>query len=157
MGVRHLTFFLLVITLGLLMTSCDGDDNASVKNIEGHWLYTETKINISVSDPALKKAAEEYVSKILAKTQISYEFKNDRTYYCHRDNTDPLKGKFKMLDKNYYQLDDIRGEKKVVREDGKIYIISDLRSEIANELSVTQDVIIEATITEVFERGLSPN
>jgi hypothetical protein len=156
---KNLTYilFLLVISFGLLTTSCDGDDGVSIRNIEGHWLYIETRVNISVSDPELKKAAEEYVAKTQKYVQISYEFKNDRTYYCHRDNTDPLKGKFKMLDKNYYLMDDIRGEKKIVLEDNKIYIMSDLRNEIANELRITQDKIAEASITEVFERGLSPN
>ncbi|MDR1706620.1 hypothetical protein [Dysgonomonas sp.] len=158
MRVRHLTYiFISIITFGVLMSSCENDISSSVKSIEGHWLYAGTKINVSASTPTLKKSAEEYIAKILENTQISYEFKNDKTYYCHRDNADPLKGKFKMLDKNYYQLDDIRGEKTIIRENDKIFVFSDLRKEIAQHLKVAEDAIIEATVTEIFEQGLSPN
>jgi hypothetical protein len=62
-----------------------------------------------------------------------------------------------MLDKNYYLLDDIRGEKRIVREDNKIIVLSDFKKEIARQLNVAEDAIIEATVTETFERGLSPN
>lgn len=158
MRVRYLTYiFISVITLGFLMASCESDDSSSVKNIEGHWLYVETRINVSASSPALKESAEEYIAETLKNPQISYEFKNDKTYYCHRDNTEPLKGKFKMLDKNYYQLDDIRGEKTVIRDDDKILVLSDLKKEVAHQLNVAEDAIIEATVTESFELGLSPN
>lgn len=158
MKARYLTYiFISIITFGMLMVSCENDDSSSVKNIEGHWLYVGTKINVSASNAALKKSAEEYIATTLKNTQISYEFKNDKTYYCHRDNTDPLKGKFKMLDKNYYLLDDIRGEKRIVRENDKIIVLSDFKKEIARQLNVAEDAIIEATVTETFERGLSPN
>ncbi|GAB6009844.1 hypothetical protein [Dysgonomonas reticulitermitis] len=158
MKARYLTYiFISIITFGMLMTSCENDDSSSVKNIEGHWLYEGTKINVSASNAVLKKSAEEYIATTLKNTQISYEFKNDKTYYCHRDSTDPLKGKFKMLDKNYYLLDDIRGEKRVVRENDKIIVLSDFKKEIARQLNVAEDAIIEATVTETFERGLSPN
>jgi len=158
MGIKYLTYiFISIVTIGLLMTSCDSDDSTSIKNIEGHWLYIENKIDISVSDPDLKKGVEKYIADTLENTQISYEFKNDRTYYCHRDDADPVKGKFKMLDKNYYQIDDIRGEKKIVREDSKIYILTDFKKEIARQMNIPEDKIIEATVTEVFERGLSSN
>lgn len=158
MKAGHLTYILIsIISLGLLMSSCENDNSSSARSIEGHWLYAEAKINVSASTPDLKKSAEEYIVKLLENTQISYEFKNDKTYYCHRDNTDPLKGKFKMLDKNYYQLDDIRGEKTVVRENNNIFVFSDLRKEIAQHLNVAEDAIIEATVTEIFEQGLSPD
>ncbi|MDR1091088.1 MAG: hypothetical protein LBL79_08445 [Prevotella sp.] len=158
MKAGYLTYiFISIITFGILMASCENDNNSSVRNVEGHWLYVETKINVSASSAALKKSTEEYIAATLKNAQISYEFKNDKTYYCHRDNTDPLKGKFKMLDKNYYLLDDIRGEKRVVREDNRIIVLSDLRKEIARQLNVAEDAIIEATVTETFERGLSPN
>jgi hypothetical protein len=54
-------------------------------------------------------------------------------------------------------LDDIRGEKRVVREDNGMIVLSDLRKEIAGQLNVAEDAIIEATVTETFERGLSPD
>ncbi|MFV0537018.1 MAG: hypothetical protein ACK5M3_06535 [Dysgonomonas sp.] len=158
MRVRYLTYiFISIITFGVLLSSCENDNSSSVKNIEGHWLYAGAKINVSASTPTLKKSAEEYIANSLKNTQISYEFKNDNTYYCHRDNADPLKGKVKMLDKNYFQLDDIRGERTIIRENNKIFVFSDLRKEIAQHLKVAEDAIIEATVTETFEQGLSPN
>lgn len=158
MKARYLTYiFISIVTFGILMSSCENDNSSSAKSLEGHWLYAEAKINVSASTPDLKKSAEEYIATLLENSQISYEFKNDKTYYCYRENTDPLKGKFKMLDKNYYQLDDIRGERTVIRENNKIFVLSNLRKEIAQHLNVAEDAIIEATVTETFEEGLSPN
>lgn len=158
MKAGYLTYiFISIISLGFMMSSCENDNGSSVKGIEGHWLYAEARINVSASTPDLKKSAEEYIAQLMENSQISYEFKNDKTYYCHRDNTDALKGKYEMLDKNYYQLDDIRGKKNIIRENDKIFVFSDLRKEIAQHLNVAEDAIIEATVIETFEEGLSPD
>jgi len=117
----------------------------------------ETKIDVSVADPVLKKKVDEYIKENVESSQASYEFKNDRTYYFYLNYADPLKGKFKMLDKNYATLDDSRGLKKLICEDSLMYVQYDLRSEIASELNISMDKIMEATITEVFERGLQPS
>ncbi|WP_255495291.1 hypothetical protein [Dysgonomonas sp. 521] len=107
-----------------------------------------------MADPILKKKVDEYIQQNVKPSHTSYEFKNDRTYYYYWDYEDPLKGKFKMLDKNYATLDDSRGLKKVICEDTLIYVQYDLRSVISRELNISEDKIMEATITEVFERGL---
>lgn len=157
MKIRYLAYILIsVITFGVSMTSCDAEDTSSIRNIEGHWLYMETKIDVSVQDPILKKAVDEYINTNVNKDQISYEFKNDRTYYFHQNQADPVKGKFKMIDKGYYTLDDVRGETTMVREKDKIYIQHDIRSEIADYLNIDQSNIIEANVTEIYKRGLSP-
>jgi hypothetical protein len=154
---RFLTYILVsIFSLGLF-SSCDGDENLSSGSIEGHWLYMESKIDVSVADPVLKKKVDEYIQQNVNPSHTSYEFKNDRTYYYYLDYADPLKGKFKMLDKNYATLDDSRGLRKVICEDTLIYVQYDLRSEISRELNISEDKIMEATITEVFERGLQPS
>jgi hypothetical protein len=139
------------------MPSCDGDENLSSGSIEGHWIYMETKVDVFVVDPVLRKTVDEYIKQNVKSSQASYEFKNDRTYYFYLDYADPLKGKFKMLDKNYATLDDSRGLKKLICEDSLIYVQYDLRSKIAAELNISLDKIMEATVTEVFERGLQPS
>lgn len=155
---KFLTYiFVSILSLGFLMLSCDGDDSLSTRNVEGHWIYMETKIDVSVPDPVLKKKVDEYIQKHVVPSHTSYEFKNDKTYYYYTDHSDPLKGKFKMLDKNYATLDDSRGLKRLITEDSLIYVQYDLRSEIAQELNIDKDKIVEATITESFERGLQPS
>ena len=62
-----------------------------------------------------------------------------------------------MQDKDYATLDDSRGLKKVICEDPLIYVQSDLKSQIAKDLKISENKIIEATITEVFEKGLKPS
>jgi copper chaperone CopZ len=60
MKAGYLTYiFISITTFGMLMASCENDDSNSVKNIEGHWLYVGTKINVSASSGDLKKSAEE--------------------------------------------------------------------------------------------------
>ncbi|MDR0824028.1 MAG: hypothetical protein LBN74_02970 [Prevotella sp.] len=154
---KFLTYiFISAISLAFLMLSCDGDESLSSRSVEGHWLYMDTKIEVSVSDPILKKRVDEYIRKNIKSPRASYEFKNDRTYYYYLDNEDPLKGKFKMLDKNYATLDDSRGLRKLITEDSLIYVLHDLKSEIARDLNINEDKIIEATLTEIYERGLQP-
>jgi hypothetical protein len=153
---KFLTYILVLClsSLGFVLSSCDGEDNLSTGSIEGHWIHVETKIDVSVADPVLKKKVDDYMKQRAKSSQASYEFKNDRTYYFYMDHADPMKGKFKMLDKNYATLDDPRGLRKLICEDSLIYVQYDLRSEIAGKLNISQDKIMEATITEVFERGL---
>lgn len=139
------------------MLSCDSDDNISSRSVEGHWVYVETKINISVPDSVLKERVNEYILHNVISAHTSYEFKNDRTYYYYTDYADALKGRFKMLDENYATLDDSRGLKKLITEDSLIYVRYDLRSEIAEALHIDERKIIEVTITESYERGLQPS
>lgn len=147
-------YFLILI---FILPSCENEDSSHIKDIEGHWLNVETRINIEVNDPKQKALIEEFVNKSLTKEQISYEFKNDRTYYYRCNNTDPVKGKVKTIDKNYYQLEDIRGDMKVIRENDEIYVISDIKKDIIKELNISSSNLIKVEIIEVFEKGLSTN
>lgn len=147
----------MAFSIGLFMLSCDGDENTPTSTIEGHWIYTATKVDISVTDPVLKEKVEEYIKQNVISEHTSYEFKNDKTYYYYLNFADPLKGKYKMQDKDYATLDDSRGLKKVICEDPLIYVQSDLKSQIAKDLKISESKIIEATITEVFEKGLKPS
>lgn len=149
----------MAFSIGLFMLSCDGDENTPTSTIEGHWIYTDTKIDISLTDhnPELKAKVEEYIKQNVISEHTSYEFKNDKTYYYYLNFADPLKGKYKMQDKNFATLDDSRGLKKVICEDPLIYVQSDLKSQIAKDLKISENKIIEATITEVFEKGLKPS
>lgn len=149
----------MAFSIGLFVLSCDGDENSPTSTIEGHWIYTDTKIDISLTDhnPELKAKVEEYIKQNVTSEHTSYEFKNDKTYYYYLNFADPLKGKYKMQDKNFATLDDSRGLKKVICEDPLIYVQSDLKSQIAKDLKISENKIIEATITEVFEKGLKPS
>lgn len=155
MKVRCLTYLLLsVMTLGFLFTSCDGDDGAYTQSIEGHWVYSGTKADIYVTDTTVRKAVEEYILNRNREYKVSYEFKNDKTYYYYQNFEDPLKGIFKLIDKDYFIMDDSQGMKTVAREDTIIYVVSDLREEIARELQIDENKLVKALATDTFKRGL---
>lgn len=155
MKMKCLTYLLLsVITLGFLFTSCDGDDSAYSQNIEGHWIYLGTKTDVHVTDTTIRKMVDDYILNRGKENKISYEFKNDRTYYFYQNNDDPMKGIFKPIDMDYFIMDDIRGMKTVAREDTIIYVVSDLRKEIARELNIDEYKLVKAMATDTFKRGL---
>lgn len=155
MKMKHLTYLLLsVITLGFLLTSCDGDDSAYSQSIEGHWVYLGTKADVHVTDTTIKKMVDDYISNRNKEYKVSYEFKNDRTYYYYQNYDDPMKGIFKPIDKDYFIMDDLRGMKTVAREDTIIYVVSDLRKEIARELDIDEYKLVKAMATDTFRRGL---
>lgn len=144
-----------IITLGLLFTSCDKEDNSSMKNVQGHWVYSTSKTEIFVTDPSLKTTIEDYITKRLDKNKMSYEFNSDKTYYYYQNYEEPLKGIYKSIDKNTFILDDTRGLRSVMRDDSMIYVVSDLKSEIVKELNIDERKIIKINIIDAFERGLS--
>lgn len=155
MRMNCLTYLLLsVITLGVLFASCDGEDNAYSQDIEGHWVYIGTKADVHVTDTAIKKMVDDYILNRDKEYKMSYEFKNDRTYYYYLNNNDPMKGIFKPIDRDYFIMDDLRGMKTVAREDTIIYVVSDLRKEIARELDIEEYKLVKAMATDTFKRGL---
>lgn len=155
-GKYLILFCVLLTTLGFLFISCDGDENVYVKDIEGHWIYVETKADVYVSnsDDTLKAAIEEYIENRYNPSKVSYEFKNDKTYYYYQNYAEPIKGIYKIEDKKYFKIDDSRGEKTALNENGSVYVISDLKSEVAEELGIDANKIVKATATDVFEKGL---
>ena len=54
----------MAFAIGLFMLSCDGDENTPTSTIEGHWIYTATKVDISVTDPVLKAKVEELLETL---------------------------------------------------------------------------------------------
>lgn len=155
MKIKCLAYLLLlIITPAFLLTSCDGDDVDYTKNVEGHWVYAETKADVYVTDSTLTKEVKEYIENRHKSIKVSYEFKNDRTYYFYQNYEEPLKGIYKIVDKDYYMIDDMRGIKTVTREDANIYIVSDMRKEIVKELGIDSNKLVKAIATDTFERGL---
>ncbi|WP_029904208.1 hypothetical protein [Prevotella sp. 10(H)] len=150
-------FLILVIALGFLIQSCDREDSSYTKNVEGHWIHAGTKAEVYVTEPSLKQPIEDYIKNRYKENNVSYEFKNDRTYYFYQNYSEPLKGIYKTIDKSYYQIDDLRGEKSVVREDSSLYVVSDVREEVAKELKLDKNKILKANAMDIFERGLFPN
>ncbi|MDR1881729.1 MAG: hypothetical protein LBR26_02980 [Prevotella sp.] len=144
-----------MVTLGFLLSSCDREDSAYAKNIEGHWVYMETKAGVYVTDFSLKKVIEDYINNRYKTCKVSYEFKNDMTYYHYKNYAEPLKGIYKTMDKYYFIMDDIQGEKTLACRDSIICIVSDIKDEVARELKIDKDKILKASATDIFERGLS--
>lgn len=151
-----LTYIYLFI-LAFSLTSCENEDNSHIKDIEGHWLHAKTQINIEVLDIKKKDSIENHIKELIDNKQISYEFKNDKTYYYHSENTDPIKGKVTTLDKNYFQIEDIRGNMKVLRGENEIYVLSDIKREIIKQLEIPENEVLKVEITEIFKKGLTPN
>ncbi len=149
----------LILIFGFLLSSCDGEEMASTKNIEGHWIYAETKPDVYATDSSIKKKIEEYIENKNAAHKISYEFKNDKTYYCYQNNDEPIKGIFKVIDKNYFTIDNQEEKevKNIITKDSIIYITYDIKKEIAKELNIDERKIIKANATEIFKRGLFGN
>jgi len=155
MKIKRLTYLLLsVITLGFLLTSCDGDDSSYNQSIEGHWVYTGTKADVHATDTTIQKMVEDYIENRNKDCKVSYEFKNDKTYYYYQNYTDPLKGLFKPIDKDYFIMDDLRGIKTVAREDTVIYVVFDMKEEIARELDIDEYKLVKVIATDTFKRGL---
>ncbi|MBB4036119.1 hypothetical protein GGR21_002020 [Dysgonomonas hofstadii] len=153
---KFLTYILVpIIALGLLFASCEKEDNSSMKNVQGHWVYSSTKAEIFVTDPSLKVIIENYIAKKLDENTMSYEFNNDKTYYYYQNYEEPLKGIYKSLDKNTFILDDSRGLRSVMKDDSMIYVVSDLKSEIVEKLNIDERKIIKVSTVDTFERGLS--
>jgi hypothetical protein len=143
-----------ILTLGFLLPSCDREDRVYAKNIEGHWIYTETKAEVYVTDLSLKKTIEDYINNRYKAYKVSYEFKNDKTYYYYKNYTEPLKGIYKIIDKNYFTMDDLQGVKTLSCKDSVIYIVSDIKDEVAQELKIDKNKILKAHTMDTFERGL---
>lgn len=153
----YLDYLLVLLSLVFTLSSCGSDDGISTKSIEGHWIYERTKAEVYVTDPSLQIVIKEYIEKRNEAYQVSYEFKNDRTYYYYQNYTEPIKGIYKMMDKDYSKMDDQRGVKSVVRESNSIFVISDMKEEVARELNIDESKIIKATATDYFQRGLYSN
>lgn len=150
-----LKYFLIPLLIFVLsLTSCDGEDSSFVRDVEGHWLYMETTADVYVTNPDLREAVEDYIITRNDAYNISYEFKNDKSYYYYRNFAEPLKGKYNLIDKSTLILDDPRGKKLLTYEDSLIYLVSDLREEISRELEIDENVIVKANATDIFERGL---
>ena len=155
MKTKCLTYLLLLVgALGFSLTSCDGDDSSYSQSIEGHWVYSQTKADIHVTDTSIVAIVEDYVANRNKKYNVSYEFKNDKTYHYYRTYDDPMKGVFKPIDKNYFIMDDLHGMKTVACEDTIIYVVSDLRKEIARELNIEEYKLVKVLVTDTFRRGL---
>lgn len=144
-----------ILALGLLFTSCDKDDNSSLKNLQGHWVYSSTKTEVYVTDPSLKSKIEEYISKKIQENKMSYEFNSDKTYYYYQNYEEPQKGIYKLIDKNTFILDDANTFKSLTQDDSVIYIISDLKDEIIKEFKIDEKKIIKINTIDTFERGLT--
>ncbi|MDU1891619.1 MAG: hypothetical protein E6767_13105 [Dysgonomonas sp.] len=152
---NSLTYYISsLFILGFLLVSCDGDDSSFVRNVEGHWVYMGTTADVYTTDPDLAEAVEDYIITRNDAYNISYEFKNDLSYYYYQNFSEPLKGKYKLIDKVSLILDDSRGKKLLTCEDSLIYLVTDMRLEVARELGVDEDKIVKAKATDVFERGL---
>lgn len=144
-----------VVLIGLFFLSCDKDDSAYIRDVQGHWVYLSTKTEILVTDPVLKQNIETYITNKYKEGNISYEFNTDKTFQYYRSYEEPLKGIYKLIDKNTFMLDDSRGIRSVLKDDSVIYVISDLKSEIAKELNIDESKIIKVSTVDTFERGLS--
>ncbi|NDV79344.1 hypothetical protein [Dysgonomonas sp. 511] len=153
------TYILLpfIMVAAWLFTSCDSlsDDNSALKGIEGHWIYTSTKAEVQVADPSVRQKIIDYIENRYKGYHVSYELKNDKTYYYYINYAEPLKGIYQMTGKNLYSLDDIRGMKTVVRENSYIHIVSDLKEDIASILDIDENTIQKANAVDSFERGLA--
>lgn len=147
-------FITAIFILSLLFISCDRDDNVQEKKIEGHWLYSNTETEVAVTNPSIEKTIADYISNYNKDYQISYEFKNDKTYYYYINYAAPLKGIYKPTTKESFILDDTRGIKNMILKDQKLYILNDMKSQIAKDLNIDENQIIKATSIEVYERGL---
>ncbi|WP_108821726.1 hypothetical protein [Dysgonomonas sp. Marseille-P4361] len=155
MKIRCLTYLLLlVMTLGLLFTSCDGDDGSSVQNIEGHWVYSGTKADVYAIDSVDQARIENYIQNRTSDLKLSYEFKNDKTYYYYQSLEEPMKGIVKPIDKEYFIMDDAKGKKTLAAQDSLIYVVSDLKEEIVRELEIDERRLVKALAVDTFTRGL---
>lgn len=154
---KYRKYLFVLLSLIFILSSCSGEDSMSTKTIEGHWLYEKTKAEVYVTDPSLQIIIEEYIEKRNETYQVSYEFKNDKTYYFYQNYAEPIKGIYKMIDKDYSKMEDQQGAKTVVIESNSIFIISDLKEEVAQELNIDESKIIKATATDYFQRGLHSN
>jgi len=146
---------LIILALSFFLISCEKEDASLIKSVEGHWVYTTTKAEIIVTDPALKEKIQTYIDSQDKELKISYEFNNDKTFHFYQSYKEPLKGIYKMTSKDTFVLDDSRGLRSVIKEDSLIYIIADLKEEIIKELKIDQDKVIKIQVVDTFERGLS--
>jgi hypothetical protein len=152
---KYILYILItIITLGASLVSCDSDDSTYTKSVEGHWIYMDTKMEILVSDSTMKQTIEDYIANRNNIYKVSYEFKNDKTYYYYQNYAEPLKGVYKIIDADWFMMDDSRGIRTVVREDSTIYVVSDLKEEIVRNLDLDPDKIVKVSVKDVFERGL---
>lgn len=152
---KYLIYILLPLAVFVLtFTSCDKDDSSYTKGVEGHWVHISTKAEVFVNDPAIRQKVEDYIVNRNTQYVVSYEFKNDKTYYYYQDYSDPIKGIYKVMDKNMFSMDDSRGVRTVVKEDSMIYIVTDMKSEIAKELNIDESVLVKVNAIDTFERGL---
>lgn len=143
------------------MNSCDRDSketNAHSKNMEGYWLYVDTKVDIVLSDTFLIKDVRNYISRNYSIQRASYEFKNNKTFYLYQNySEEPLRGNYERVDKEYFVLDDARGFHRVVYMDSLIYVMTNLKRDIAQGLNVDENRIVKADLMEIFKRGLPSN
>ncbi|MBK5722212.1 hypothetical protein JGH11_15155 [Dysgonomonas sp. Marseille-P4677] len=150
-------YLIVLLTFTFLLSSCSSDDGISTKSIEGHWIYVDTKAEVYMTDPSLQVIVKDYIENRYRSYQVSYEFKNDKTYYYYLNYAEPIKGIYKMIDKDFSKMDDQRGVRNVVRESNSIFVISDMKEEVVRELNIDENKIIKATATDSFERGLHSN
>lgn len=154
-----LTYILLLTVIwGIFFASCDRkDDSVHIENLEGHWLYVDTQIDIVLSDTSLIRDVRSYIAKNYMIRKASYEFKSNRTYYMYLNHSEPLRGNYEIVNKKYFVLDDIRGFHRVVHADSLIYVLTDMRRDIAKGLNIDENRILKADFMEIFERGLATN
>lgn len=150
-------YLIALFSFIFLLSSCSNDDTISTKSIEGHWIYVGTKAEVYVTDPSLQAIVKDYIEKRNKTYQVSYEFKNDKTYYYYRNYAEPIKGVYKMLDENCSKMDDQRGLKTVIRESDSIFVITDMKEEVVKELNIDESKIIKVTAKDSFNRGLYTN
>lgn len=155
MKIKCLTYLLsLVVIFGLFFVSCDSDGGSDIQEIEGHWVYLGTKADVYVIDAALQRKVEEYIQKKNEADKLSYEFKNDRTYYFYQNLAIPMKGIVKNLGEDSYLIDDARGLRTLSYGDSVIYVVSDLKEEIVRELQIDERMLVKALAVDTFRRGL---
>ncbi|WP_050700778.1 hypothetical protein [Dysgonomonas sp. BGC7] len=156
MKIGFLTYLLIpLMALFLSLNSCDKEENTYTKSVEGHWIYSGTKAEVYVTDPSVKQAIIDYIENRYKSYQVSYELKNDKTYYYYINYAEPLKGIYHFTSKNIYSMDDTRGVKTAVQENSTISIISDLKEDVSSILDIDESVIIKANAIDSFKRGLS--
>lgn len=137
-------------------TACDKEDNnVSTRNIEGHWVHLRTSADVAVTDLMIKKKIEDHIINHNGAYKISYEFKNDKTFYFYINFAEPVKGVYKMQDKNNFELEDVKGIKTGVYNDGVLYVATDIKKDIAKELEIEEAKIIKAIAINVYQRGLN--
>lgn len=140
-----------------ILASCDRDGASDTRNIEGYWLYVDTNVDVILSDTSLVNSVRDYISKNYTIQRASYEFKSNKAYYLYQNYSEPLRGNFEVIDKNYFMLDDAKGYRRVVYADSLIYVMTNMKGDIANGLGISEERILKADLREVFKRGLPSN